>query len=87
MDYIIQNLGKFILLITIVSISLLALKYRVAIRKFILEVKTELTKVSWSTREELFGSTFVVIGITTLLSVIIGLFDLLLSRAIILIFR
>jgi len=54
---------------------------------FIKEVKTELTKVSWSTREELVGSTFVVIMVTSIAAVFIGVIDLALSKALSLLFR
>jgi preprotein translocase subunit SecE len=48
--------------------------------QFLKEVKLELGKVSWSTREELIGSTFVVILITTIMAVFIGIIDLILSQ-------
>ncbi|MDP2923972.1 MAG: preprotein translocase subunit SecE [Candidatus Omnitrophota bacterium] len=48
--------------------------------QFLKEVKLELGKVSWSTREELIGSTFVVIVITTIMAVFIGIIDLILSQ-------
>lgn len=47
---------------------------------FITEVKVELQKVSWSSRDELIGSTGIVIVSTTLLAVFIGIVDLILSR-------
>lgn len=54
---------------------------------FIKDVRSELGKVSWSTREELIGATFVVIAITFLTGLFIGLIDLLLSRILSLVFR
>ena len=54
---------------------------------FLKEVKTELTKVSWSSREELVGSTAVVIVITSIAAVFIGLIDLALSKALSVLFR
>ncbi|MCM8795742.1 MAG: preprotein translocase subunit SecE [Candidatus Omnitrophica bacterium] len=48
--------------------------------QFLREVKQELGKVSWSTREELIGSTFVIIVITSLMAIFIGLIDLVLSK-------
>ena len=54
---------------------------------FIKEVRTELTKVSWSTRQEVIDSTFVVIGVTFIMAVFIGLIDLFLSKALSLMFR
>ncbi len=54
---------------------------------FLKEVKSELTKVSWSTRTELIGSTVVVIAVTSLAAVFIGLIDLSLSKFLSVIFR
>jgi len=54
---------------------------------FLKEVRAELGKVSWSTRQELVGSTFVVIAITFITGVFIGLIDLLLSQILSLLFK
>ena len=54
---------------------------------FLKEVKQELTKVSWSTREELMGATVAVIAITSLMAVFIGVVDVFLSKALSLIFK
>ena len=54
---------------------------------FLKEVKAELSKVSWSTREELIGSTMVVIVITFISAVFIGLIDLLLSKVLSVMFK
>ena len=55
--------------------------------QFITEVKVEMQKVSWSTKDELIGSTAVVIVSTLLLAVFIGAVDIVLSRAIALIIK
>lgn len=55
--------------------------------KFLKEVRQELAKVHWSTRQEVFASTLVVIGSTFLLSLYIGIVDLLFSRVVSLTFR
>ena len=55
--------------------------------KFLQEVKTELSKVSWSTRQELIGSTLVVIVVTSIMAVYIGVIDLTLSKLLSLVFR
>ena len=55
--------------------------------QFITEVKVEMQKVSWSTKDELIGSTVVVIVSTLLLAVFIGAVDIVLSRVIALIIR
>lgn len=55
--------------------------------KFVTEVKVEMKKVSWSDKNELIGSTGVVIVSTTLLAIFIGIADLVLSRFIAIILR
>lgn len=50
-----------------------------SIREFIRETQQELKKVSWPTREELLGSTWVVIVTTFLLAAFIGVIDFFLS--------
>ncbi|MBL7069991.1 MAG: preprotein translocase subunit SecE [Candidatus Omnitrophica bacterium] len=48
--------------------------------KFLREVKQELSKVSWSTRQELMGATVVVIMVTGIVTLFIGTIDLILSQ-------
>ncbi|MFA4992080.1 MAG: preprotein translocase subunit SecE [Candidatus Omnitrophota bacterium] len=57
------------------------------IGKYITETKVEMQKVSWSSREELIGSTIVVIASTILLAIFIGIVDIVLSRTISIILR
>jgi preprotein translocase subunit SecE len=45
------------------------------IKDFISEVRAEMQKVTWSTREELIGSTSVVLMTMLILSVFIGISD------------
>ncbi|MDD5292405.1 MAG: preprotein translocase subunit SecE [Candidatus Omnitrophica bacterium] len=47
---------------------------------FFKEVKQELKKVSWSSKEELLGATWVVIATTFFLAVYIGTIDFGLSK-------
>jgi len=54
---------------------------------FLKEVKAELGKVSWSTRQELIGATAVVITVTLIMAVFIGIIDILLTRILRLVFR
>ena len=54
---------------------------------FIKEVKAELGKVAWSTRQELLSSTVVVIVITAVMSLFIGLIDIILSKLLSLLFK
>ena len=57
------------------------------IRKFVSEVRAEMQKVTWSTREELVGSTRVVLMTMLILSTFIGVSDFILSHALSLILR
>ena len=45
------------------------------VKKFISEVRAEMQKVTWSTREELVGSTTVVLMTMLILSTFIGIAD------------
>jgi preprotein translocase subunit SecE len=47
--------------------------------KFLKEVRTELTKVTWPTKSELVGSTIVTVVVTLIISVFIGIVDRLLA--------
>ncbi len=49
---------------------------------FFNDVKLEMGKVSWSTRDELIGSTIVVIVSLAVLSIFIGICDVVLSAAV-----
>ena len=49
---------------------------------FFVETKQELNKVIWPTRQELVGSTFVVIVTTFILAAFIGVVDFILSQII-----
>ena len=52
------------------------------IKKFAQEVRVELAKVSWTDREELWGSTVVVVLSVFLLTLFIGFCDVVFSRTI-----
>ena len=54
---------------------------------FINEVKMELGKVSWSTREELIGATSVVIILTAILALFIFVVDSCLAKILSIIFK
>ncbi|MGB2697176.1 MAG: preprotein translocase subunit SecE [Candidatus Zixiibacteriota bacterium] len=45
------------------------------IKRFFKEVKIELTKVSWVSKQELAGSTLVVIVVSLILAIFIGIID------------
>ena len=51
------------------------------IRKFFSEVRAEMQKVTWSTREEIMGSTGVVLMTMLILSTFIGISDFILAHA------
>ncbi len=52
------------------------------LKKFLKEVKVELTKVTWPTASQLRGSTGVVIATVLMLTIVIGLVDLGLKKLI-----
>ena len=54
----------------------------VRLRQFVQEVRMELTKVSWPTRQQLLDSTRLVLIMTALLAVFLGVWDLLASQLI-----
>ena len=47
---------------------------------FFNDIKLEMSKVSWPTKDELIGSTIIVIVSLAILSMFIGICDLLLSK-------
>jgi len=47
---------------------------------FVKEVKAELGKVAWSTKQELLGSTAVVIVTTCIMTLFVWVIDLILSK-------
>ena len=52
------------------------------IRQFMMEVRAEMTKVSWPTRQQLIESTRLVLIMTGLLAFFLGVWDLLASQLI-----
>ncbi len=57
------------------------------IREYGKDVKSELGKVSWPTRDELRDSTVVVLVTVLLVAAFIGVIDQVLNRAVALLFR
>lgn len=51
------------------------------VRGFFAEVRAEMQKVTWPSREELMGSTSVVLVTMLILSVFIGIVDFIFSNA------
>jgi preprotein translocase subunit SecE len=75
MDFLLNNIGKIIAGIAGVVSLFLIMKNFEQIKKFLLEVYVELKKVAWSTREELFASTIVVIVTTSIMTVYLFIID------------
>lgn len=57
------------------------------IRNFFLEVRAEMQKVTWPTREELVGSTTAVLMTMLILSSFIGIADFILSHVLAVLLR
>lgn len=57
------------------------------IKNFLKEVTIELKKVAWPTKDELFGSTVVVIVSTIIIAIFIGICDFIFAKGIHLIIR
>lgn len=51
------------------------------VKNFLGEVKTEIKKVNYPSKEELIGSTWVVIITVIVIGIFLGIIDFLLSRA------
>jgi len=49
------------------------------LNNFVSDVRIEFTRVSWPTRDDLLSSTGVVLAFSAIFSVVIGMFDLLIS--------
>jgi preprotein translocase subunit SecE len=50
------------------------------IKQFLKEVKFELTKVTWTSKQELIYSTYIVIVVSIVVAVFIGIVDMVLSN-------
>jgi len=86
-DFILSNLSRIILSAGLVVVLVLVITNYQKIKSFLLEVKLELSKVSWSTRKELMASTVLVITVTSIMTVFIGIVDLGLSRFLSVVFK
>lgn len=56
--------------------------FLVKIPLFFREVKIEMAKVSWPTRKELVGASWIVLIATAILTTYIGVLDFMLSKAV-----
>ncbi|MFB0509149.1 MAG: preprotein translocase subunit SecE [bacterium] len=63
------------------------MKFFNRIRKYIMEVISELKRVSWVKRKELISTTLVVIILSLILAIYIGIFDFIFSRILHLVIR
>lgn len=63
------------------------MKAIVKVKTFLNEVKAEMKKVSWSSRQELIGSAWIVIVSVLIFTVVLGIFDFSFSKIIHLILR
>ena len=50
--------------------------------RFLKETKTELTKVTWPTKQEVVGSTIVVVVVSIVVSIFIGVVDFILDKGV-----
>ncbi|MFA4993090.1 MAG: preprotein translocase subunit SecE [Candidatus Omnitrophota bacterium] len=87
MDFILGNWKTIALVALAALVLVLVIKNYQKIKSFLLEVKLELSKVSWSTRKELLASTVLVITVTGIMSIFIGIVDLGLSRFLSVVFK
>ena len=87
MDFIINNLGKIIWGVIGLAAAVLVIRFFKNIKKFVLEAYVELKKVAWSTKEELLGSTIVVIVATSLVTVYLFIIDGALTKFLSVIFK
>jgi len=74
------NIGSILMIVLAVIVFFLIATNFVKIRKFILEVSTELKKVTWSTRKDLIDATWIVIISSVFLGLFIGGTDFVLSK-------
>ena len=87
MDFIINNLGKIIWGAIGLASVVLVIRFFKNIKKFVLEAYVELKKVAWSTKEELLGSTIVVIVTTSIVAVYLFIIDGALTKFLSVIFK
>jgi preprotein translocase subunit SecE len=87
MGFFLGNLKTVIEVIIGIILVAIIIKNYAKIKKFLSEVKGELTKVAWSTKKELMASTILVITTTAIMAVFVGIVDLGLSRFLSAIFK
>ncbi len=50
--------------------------------RFLKETRTELTKVTWPTKNEIIGSTVVTVVVSLILSIFVGIVDFILDKGV-----
>ena len=50
--------------------------------KFLKETKTEMTKVTWPSKQEIIGSTIVTVVVSIVVSIFIGIVDFILDKGV-----
>jgi len=50
--------------------------------KFLKETRTEMTKVTWPTKDEIIGSTIVTVVVSIVVSIFIGIVDFILDKGV-----
>ena len=81
------SISQIILIVAVLIGAFVTFKYWNQIRKFVLEVVSELKKVSWTNRKDLIDSTWVVLMSSACLGVFIAVIDFVLSRLVALIIK
>lgn len=49
-------------------------------KQFLLEARQELRKVTWSTKQQVMASTWIVLGVVIIISIFLGIVDLVLAK-------
>jgi preprotein translocase SecE subunit len=75
------SIGQIIEILVLLVIAGVVFNFRNQIKKFILEVASELKKVSWTTRKDLLDSAWVVLLSSAVLGLFIGIADFVLARS------
>jgi preprotein translocase subunit SecE len=80
LDFLKNHVKEAIFAVIGLVLLVMIIRKRSQIIKFLIEVKVELGKVAWSTKEELFASTIVVIVTTSIMAVYLFIIDGALTR-------
>lgn len=51
-------------------------------KQFFFEARQELRKITWSTKQHVIASTWVVVGVVVIISIFLGIVDLVLAKAV-----